>query len=220
MIKTIFDTYGATILIVLFVLLFLLQSKWPLRKSVQSKWKRLFINVIVAIPAFALLRLLFIPAMVWLAVQNQSWQFGLNHLYDAPLLLKAAIGFLLLDYSNYTWHILLHKLPLLWRFHLVHHTDLDLDISTAFRFHFGEMIASVFFRGAAIVLIGASPLLVLLYEIAFEAATQFHHSNLKLPFKLEKVLNLLRNQSRVNNKPRCKHFITREEHGCFAVQLP
>lgn len=76
-----------------------------------------------------------------------------------------------------------------WRFHLVHHTDLDLNITTAFRFHFGELIASVFFRGAAILLIGVTPAMVLIHEIAFEAATQFHHSNLKIPFRFEKFLN-------------------------------
>jgi len=182
MIKTIFDSYGAPILIGLFIILFIVESKLQLRKRVQSRWKRIFINFIVSIPAFALLRILFIPAMFWLAKQNQEWHFGLNYLYTAPAWLKAAFAFVLLDYSNYVWHILLHKLPILWRFHLVHHTDLDLDVTTAFRFHFGEMIASVFFRGAAIILIGASPVMVLIYEIAFEAATQFHHSNTKIPF--------------------------------------
>ena len=151
MIKAVFDTYGAPILITFFIILFLLESKFQLRKRVQGRWKRMFINFIVSIPAFALLRILFIPAMVWLAVQNQSWQVGLNYLFDAPIAIKAIISFLLLDYSNYIWHILLHKLPILWRFHLVHHTDLDLDVTTAFRFHFGEMIGSVIFRGAAII---------------------------------------------------------------------
>jgi sterol desaturase/sphingolipid hydroxylase (fatty acid hydroxylase superfamily) len=191
MIKSIFDTYGTPTLIALFVILFFLESKFQLRKRVQGRWKRIFINFIVSLPAFALLRVLLIPAMVWLAVQNQSWQFGLNYLFEAPASFKAVVGFLLLDYSNYTWHILLHKLPILWRFHLVHHTDLDLDVSTAFRFHFGEMIGSIFFRGAAIILIGVTPVLVLVYEIVFEAATQFHHSNTKLPFRLEKLLNFL-----------------------------
>ena len=191
MIKSIFDTYGAPILIAIFLILFLIESKFQLRQRVQNRWKRMFINFVVSIPAFALLRILFIPAIVWLAVQNQTWQIGLNHLFDTPVIFKYIIAFVLLDYSNYIWHILLHKLPILWRFHLVHHTDLDLDITTAFRFHFGEMIASVFFRGAAIVLIGASPVIVLVYEIFFEAATQFHHSNTKLPFQFEKIINYL-----------------------------
>lgn len=191
MIRSIFDTYGTPILVSIFIILFIAESRFQLRKRVQARWKRVFINFIVSIPAFALLRIAFIPAMVWLAVQNESWQFGLNYLFGAPATIKATITILLLDYSNYIWHILLHKLPVLWRFHLVHHTDLDLDITTAFRFHFGEMIGSIFFRGAAVILIGASPVMVLVYEIMFEAATQFHHSNIKLPFHFEKVLNYL-----------------------------
>ena len=191
MIRSIFDTYGIPILVSIFVILFLLESKFQLRKRVQNRWKRILINFIVSIPAFALLRLLFIPVMMWLAEENQSWKIGLNYLLAAPFVINSIISFLLLDYSNYIWHILLHKLPFMWRFHLVHHSDLDLDITTAFRFHFGEMIGSVFFRGTAIILIGASPILVLIYEIAFEAATQFHHSNIKLTFKLEKILNFL-----------------------------
>lgn len=191
MIRSIFDTYGTPILVTLFVILFFLETKYQLRKRVQSRWKRILINFVVSIPAFALLRILLIPVMVWLAAKDQSWRFGLNYWFEAPAYIKAVISFLLLDYSNYIWHILLHKLPILWRFHLVHHTDLDLDITTAFRFHFGELIGSVFFRGTAVVLIGVSPVFVLIYEIAFEAATQFHHSNMKLPFRLEKTLNYL-----------------------------
>ena len=85
----------------------------------------------------------------------------------------------------------MHRLPLMWRFHLVHHTDLDMDITTAFRFHFGEMIGSVIFRGAAVLLVGVSPVMVLIYEIVFEAETQFQHSNTRLPIRFEKVLNKL-----------------------------
>jgi sterol desaturase/sphingolipid hydroxylase (fatty acid hydroxylase superfamily) len=189
MIKSIFDAYGSAILISIFILLFILETKFQLRERVQSRWKRIIINFLVSIPSFALLRLLFIPLLVWLAYKNEQWQFGLNYLYAAPTWLEAAIAFLLLDYSNYLWHIVLHKVPLMWRFHLVHHTDLDLDITTAFRFHFGELIGSVFFRGAAVILIGVSPLLVLIYEIAFDAANQFQHSNMKISFRFEKLLN-------------------------------
>ncbi|MFC7524235.1 sterol desaturase family protein [Parapedobacter sp. GCM10030251] len=189
MINSIFDAYGAPLLALFFGLLFVLESKYQLRKRVQGRWKRVIINFVVSVPAFLLLRLMLIPVMVWLAVKNQSWQFGLNYLYTIAPVAEGAIAFLLLDYSNYLWHILLHKLPVLWRFHLVHHCDLDLDITTAFRFHFGELVGSVIFRGAAVVLIGAGPLVVLIYEIAFEAATQFHHSNLKMPFQFERMLN-------------------------------
>ena len=191
MIHTIFDKIGVPILLFLFVALFVLESKYQLRKRVQARFKRIVINFIVSIPAFTLLRFLFLPVMVWLAHKNGSLHFGLNYLYELPAWMEGLIAFLILDYGNYVWHILNHKLPILWRFHLVHHTDHDLDITTAFRFHFGELIGSVFFRGAITFLSGASPVTVLIYEIFFEAATQFHHSNWKLPFAFEKMLNKL-----------------------------
>ncbi|HEY5372008.1 MAG TPA: sterol desaturase family protein [Hanamia sp.] len=199
MIRSIFDTYGSTILIIIFIILFLLESKFQLRKRVQNRWKRIIINFSVSLPSFALLRLVFIPFMVWLAYKNEQLQFGVNYLYIAPVWLKATIAFLLLDYTNYLWHIVLYKMPFMWRFHLVHHTDLDLDITTSFRFHFGELIGSVFFRGSAVILIGISPSMVLIYEIVFEACNQFQHSNMKISFRFEKVLN--------------KIFVTPRMHG-------
>lgn len=175
----------------LFILFFILENKFELRKRVQNKRTRAIINNLVAFPSFVLLRFLLLPVMVWLALQNEKLHLGLNYLYDFPVWLEATIAFLVIDFTNYVWHILNHKLPALWRFHIVHHTDLDLDVTTATRFHFGELIGSVFFRGAFVFLSGASPLLVLIYEIAFEAATQFHHSNLKLPLRIERIINLI-----------------------------
>lgn len=189
MIKSIFDTIGSPILIGVFVLLFTAEIVAQLRNRTQSKLKRMVTNFMLSLPAFTLLRLLLIPAMVWLAGKNEHWHAGLNYLYTAPAWVKGALAFLLLDYTNYLWHILNHKMPLLWRFHLVHHVDLDLDVTTALRFHFGEIIGSVLFRGTAVLLAGASPLVVLVYEIVFEAAAQFHHSNLRLPVGLERALN-------------------------------
>lgn len=188
----IMDRIGFPILSGWFLLLFYLESKYQLRRRVQSRLGRIFTNSTVGIISYAFLRLAFLPAVVWLAYHNQQdWQVGLNYWYDGPAMLKFITVFLMLDYFNYLWHILLHKLPILWRFHYVHHTDLDLDVTTAIRFHFVELIASILFRGAIIILTGASPLLVLIYEIVFEAATNFHHSNWKLPYGLEKKLNWL-----------------------------
>lgn len=185
------DKKGAPILIGLFLLLFVMESVRELRSRKQKRMTRMFINGIVAVPGFLALRLLLLPSMVWIAYQNESWKFGISYLYDLPLWVEGFIVFLLLDYGNYLWHILNHKVPLLWRFHLVHHTDVDLDLTTAIRFHAGEMVTSVFFRGLAVLVTGASPLQVLIYEIFFEAATQFHHSNWKLPIRFERALNKL-----------------------------
>ncbi|HEV8082048.1 MAG TPA: sterol desaturase family protein [Chitinophagaceae bacterium] len=185
----VFDWIGIPVLVVIFWILFLIESKFDLRKRVQNKWQRSVVNSIISIPSFILLRFMFLPAMIWLSIQNEKIHFGLNYLYDLPPWAEAIIGVLVFDYTNYLWHTLNHRIPLLWRFHLVHHTDPDLDLSTATRFHFGELIGSVFFRGAFIFLSGATPLLVIIYEIVFEAATMFHHSNTKLPIQFEKALN-------------------------------
>ena len=191
MIQIIFNKIGTPILALISLLLFILETKFQLRKRIQKRFSRIVINVFVSIPAFVLLRFAFLPIIVWLAFKNQDWQIGLNYFYSSPLWAMSIIAFLILDYGNYLWHILNHKIPFLWRFHLVHHTDIDMDITTAFRFHFGELIGSVFFRGGVTLLSGASPVLVLVYEIIFEAATQFHHSNWKLPLAFEQILNKL-----------------------------
>src|SRR3954466_1165983 len=115
-IRSIFTNIGTPVLIVVFLILFIIEGRRQLRKRVQSRWHRIFINFIVSLPAFTLLRLLLIPAMVWLAAQNESWRFGLNYLYDLPLWAEAIIAFIILDYTNFLWHILNHCIPFLWRF--------------------------------------------------------------------------------------------------------
>lgn len=185
-----FDRWGFGVLAFGFVFLFALESRYGLRCRVQSRWQRIRINALVALPALAALRLAFIPAMVALAVYNQAhWRWGVSYLVQLHPLAKGVAGFLLLDYSMYLWHILMHRTPLLWRFHNVHHTDLDMDLTTALRFHFGEMIFSIGFRGLFVLFSGASPLTVILYELASELAINFHHSNWKLPIGFERVLN-------------------------------
>src|SRR5436190_18754009 len=80
-------------------------------------------------------------------------------------------------------------IPLFWRFHNVHHTDLDLDVSTAARFHFGEMVFSIGFLALAVVAFGIPPVMLLVFFLCLEVATLFHHSNWRLPIRLERILN-------------------------------
>ena len=103
--------------------------------------------------------------------------------------LAAILGFLLMDWAYYWWHYATHAVPFAWRFHNVHHTDLDLDVSTAARFHFGEILLSIPFRVVAVAPLGVPPLTYLIYEIAFESASLFHHSNWRLPLGVERFLN-------------------------------
>jgi sterol desaturase/sphingolipid hydroxylase (fatty acid hydroxylase superfamily) len=184
----ILDAYCGPVLFAVFALLLLLEYRWSLRRWARGFVGRLLTNVAVAAPTFLMMRLALIPAVVAAASWAQRNQFGLLYLLSLPAWLRALLAFLLLDYSLYVWHVLSHKVPLLWRFHNVHHTDLDLSVCTAIRFHFAEMFLSGIFRTAWVPLIGAGPVVVLVYEVVFEASVAFHHSNWRLPYRLERVL--------------------------------
>jgi sterol desaturase/sphingolipid hydroxylase (fatty acid hydroxylase superfamily) len=183
------DFAGFALLAVLFLALLTAERLSPLRRRVMTWGRRFWTNVLLAVPAFVVIRLLLIPAVVAVAIFAQRNQIGLVHWLGLGPLAGGVVAFLLLDYTMFLWHWANHRVPFLWRFHNVHHTDLDLDVSTAIRFHFGEMLMSVVVRSAQVLLAGASPLVVILYEIALEASTQFHHSNLRLPYRLERVLS-------------------------------
>jgi sterol desaturase/sphingolipid hydroxylase (fatty acid hydroxylase superfamily) len=187
----ILDTYAAPVLLALFALLLFLQYRRPLRRWVKGVRRRFLANAGVAVPTFAVLRLVLIPAEVAVAYWAARHEVGLLHLLSLPAWLHGVLAFLLLDYLLYVWHWLNHRVPFLWRFHNVHHTDLDLGVTTAFRFHFGEMLLSAIFRVAGVLLVGAGPVAVLVYEVAFEASVAFHHSNWRLPYRLERPLSWL-----------------------------
>src|SRR5213075_361670 len=116
-------------------------------------------------------------------------RIGLLQWLALPQGVELVLGFLLLDLSFYYWHRANHGFPFLWRFHNVHHIDPDLDVSTAFRFHFVEVALSAGFRAVQIIVIGPSLAAYLVYEIVFQIGTLFHHSNLRLPLALERGLN-------------------------------
>jgi sterol desaturase/sphingolipid hydroxylase (fatty acid hydroxylase superfamily) len=101
---------------------------------------------------------------------------------------RDALAVLLLDYTLYWWHVAEHRLPWLYRFHAVHHADLDLDTSTALRFHFGEFVASIPWRAAQIAGIGASPRALRCWQRLTTLEVMFHHSNVRLPLAVERLL--------------------------------
>lgn len=186
-----YDLIAPAIVLGLAVLLVVLEFLRPLRRRVRPWLGRVRTNLALAAVAFLVIRLALIPVVVAVAAWAHARGIGLVKLLPAPGVVQAAVAFLLLDYTMYGWHWLNHRVPFLWRFHNVHHTDLDLDVTTAMRFHFGELLMSVAVRSAQVVLAGAGPVLVLVYEVALEAATEFHHSNVRLPLGLERAVNLL-----------------------------
>ena len=186
-----FDSWGGAAIVAAVAVGFAAEQHWPLRPRVRPLTERLPTNAAMVALAAVVLRLAMIPAA--LAVASAGERAGVGVLRWLPLspAVASVLGFVLLDWSIYVWHRLNHRAPLLWRFHVVHHTDLDLDVSTAFRFHAGELLLSVVWRSAQIVVIGVGPELLLVYEVAMQTATAFHHSNWRLPLALERALNVI-----------------------------
>jgi sterol desaturase/sphingolipid hydroxylase (fatty acid hydroxylase superfamily) len=183
------DYAGRPLLAGIFIALLLLQWRFPLRRHHFSVLRRLVRNWILSIPGFAVVRFAMLPVPIAAAMWAQDRHVGLLNWLSLPTLAVWIATFLLMDYAYWWWHWANHMIPLFWRFHNVHHTDLDLDVSTAARFHFGEMVFSIGFLALAVVIFGIPPVMLLVFFLCLEVATLFHHSNWRLPIRLERILN-------------------------------
>ncbi|MGP8051652.1 MAG: sterol desaturase family protein [Desulfobaccales bacterium] len=179
------------LMVAAFALLLVLETFGaPLRRRKRRRGPRFAVNFCFTALGFAAGTLSVRAAALGLAFWAQDHSFGLSRLLlpRSPWA-QAAVGILWLDLTFYYWHRFNHLHPLLWRFHNVHHVDPDMDVTTSFRFHFGEVIYSTPFRVLQVGLLGVSPATYLLYEFLFNCATMFHHSNVRLPLALERPLN-------------------------------
>jgi sterol desaturase/sphingolipid hydroxylase (fatty acid hydroxylase superfamily) len=129
------------------------------------------------------------PVVAPLAARVATRRIGLVQRLPLPEWARDALAVVLLDYTLYWWHVLEHRVPWLYRFHQVHHADLALDSSTAARFHFGELLASVPWRAAQVVLIGVSPRALTAWQRLTMLSVAFHHSNVRLPLGVERLLS-------------------------------
>ena len=163
----------------------------PLRRRREPTLRHLGRNAVVGGLSAATVQLCEQPIVLPLArlVERRNW--GLLPRLPLPAPLKTALALAALDYTLYAWHILVHRLPWLWRFHRVHHADLDLDASTAIRFHFGELIASVPWRAAQVLVIGVDPRTLQTWQSLTLMSVLFHHSNARLPQGVERLVGYL-----------------------------
>lgn len=171
-----------------FAALYVFEKKRPLRGQIQQKEKSTLRNLAIASTAGAAINFLEKPVAAKLTKFVEEKNFGILKIFKLPKALETALAVILLDYTLYLWHVLTHRLPFLWRFHQVHHADLDLTASTAIRFHFGEMTISVIFRAGQILLIGVSPKALEIWQNLLILSVLFHHSNIDLPKKFEEKL--------------------------------
>jgi sterol desaturase/sphingolipid hydroxylase (fatty acid hydroxylase superfamily) len=122
---------------------------------------------------------------------ESRYPFGILTIVPMPVIVGGVLTFLLLDLTFYYWHRVNHTVPILWRLHVVHHIDPDLDVTTAYRFHVLEIALSAGFRGLQVLLIGGPVWAAIAYEVAFQLNTAFQHSNIRLPIRVERWMNLV-----------------------------
>jgi len=179
----------AIILPGMFVFLLLAEQAIPLRQRTNRLLPRLLKNLILTATVFLVGTLVVRNAGIGASSWTTERGIGVVFLVPLPGWGRMAMGILLMDLTFYYWHRANHRIRLLWRLHNVHHIDPDLDVSTSYRFHFGEIAYSSAFRVAQMLVVGANPLTYTIYETIFSAETMFHHSNIRLPIGLERLLN-------------------------------
>lgn len=196
----------------LFALFATLEALAPRRARSQPRGARWFTNLSIVILDTLALRALAIalPLLaVGAALDAGRMGWGLFNALDWPLWLEVVLAILILDLAIWVQHLVTHKVPILWRFHRVHHADRDFDVTTALRFHPVEILASMMLKIGLVYLLGPAALAVLLFEIILNGTAMFNHSNLRLPLWLDRVVRLVLVTPDMH---RVHHSIHRHEH--------
>jgi sterol desaturase/sphingolipid hydroxylase (fatty acid hydroxylase superfamily) len=175
----------------LFVVLALCELAAPRRKQAIGRFSRWPSNIGVVIVNTVLLRIVFPTTAVGLALVAQARGIGLLHLVPVPGFLAVIIAAVVLDLAIYLQHVLFHAVPVLWRLHRMHHTDLEFDVTTGVRFHPIEILLSMLIKFTIVVAIGAPAVSVLIFEVLLNATSMFNHANLRIPARLDGVLRWL-----------------------------
>jgi sterol desaturase/sphingolipid hydroxylase (fatty acid hydroxylase superfamily) len=171
-----------------FAALYFFEIRRPLRRSVEPKIVNTVRDLAIAATAGIATSQIEKPVTDNLTKYVEKNRFGLLKIFRLPKFVETTLAVILLDYTLYLWHVLTHKVPFLWRFHQIHHADLDLTAATAVRFHFGEITISVLFRAGQILLIGVSPKALEIWQTLLFLSIFFHHSNVRLSEKVENHL--------------------------------
>jgi sterol desaturase/sphingolipid hydroxylase (fatty acid hydroxylase superfamily) len=168
--------------------LFLAERLRPLRLRKDPAPGRVGRNLTIGLLAAVTTAASEIPIIAPVQRLAERRRLGLLRHFPVPAPLRFAVGFLLLDYTLYIWHWLNHRVPVLWRFHAVHHIDLDLDSTTGLRFHFGELTLAAGFRAMQILLLGVDNVTLRVFQQVLLLSVIFQHSNLDLPDGVERGL--------------------------------
>lgn len=190
----------------------------PRRALTDSKRRRWFANLSMVVIDTAVVRFLLPALPVGLALLAQERGWGILNIVILPNWTKVAFAVVALDFAIYLQHVLFHFLPILWRLHRMHHTDLDIDVTTGNRFHPIEIVISIWIKLAAVALIGPPVMAVVVFEVVLNATSQFNHGNIRIPDSLDRWLRLVvvtPDMHRVHHS-----VILRETNSNFGFNLP
>jgi sterol desaturase/sphingolipid hydroxylase (fatty acid hydroxylase superfamily) len=154
----------------------------------MAKRPRWVANFSIVVLDSVIVRLLFAAGAVGAAILATERNWGILNQLSWPFWVKILLALIVLDLMLYVQHVTFHAIPLLWRFHMMHHADLDCDVTTGLRFHPVEVVLSMVIKLGAVMLIGAAPTAVLVFEIILNATSMFNHSNVWMPAFVDRVL--------------------------------
>ncbi|MCB0343379.1 MAG: sterol desaturase family protein [Bdellovibrionales bacterium] len=163
----------------------------PKRKLTQLRRQRWTSNIAIIVISTLLVRVLLPVIAIDVAFLASEKQWGLLNQVEWSFWGEIIFAFVVLDFTIYWQHYFFHKVPLLWRLHRVHHSDVDFDVTTGNRFHPIEILLSMGIKMGVVLLVGAPVLSVLFFEIVLNAVTLFNHGNINLPKPVDKVLRYL-----------------------------
>jgi sterol desaturase/sphingolipid hydroxylase (fatty acid hydroxylase superfamily) len=190
----------------------------PRRRLTTAKSLRWFSNLGLVVVNTLAIRFLVPLGAIGAALAAEEHGWGLFNNVVLPEWLAVALAVLALDFAIYLQHVVFHAVPLLWRLHMVHHADLDFDVTTGVRFHTIEILLSVAIKMGVVVSLGASALAVLSFEVLLNATSMFNHGNVRFPGWLDRIVRLVVVTPEMH---RVHHSVLpRETNSNFGFNLP
>jgi sterol desaturase/sphingolipid hydroxylase (fatty acid hydroxylase superfamily) len=174
-----------------FTVMALWETAHPRRSLAETRWVRWPTNLGLTLLDTVLVRVTVGGAAYAAASFAAQREMGLLHWLDSPAWAAALITVLALDLAIYFQHVIFHAVPILWRVHRVHHADVGFDATTGLRFHPIEIFLSLAFKTAVIVLLGAAPWAVVLFEVILNASSVFNHGNVQIRENVDRWLRWL-----------------------------
>jgi sterol desaturase/sphingolipid hydroxylase (fatty acid hydroxylase superfamily) len=184
-------TIRMTFFVGIFVIVALIELAVPRRPLTTPKAGRWFANIGIVIINTVVLRLLVPAGAVGISVWMGTQGWGVFNYLDWPFWVEVTLSVILLDFVIYLQHLMFHAVPLLWRLHMMHHADLDYDLTTGTRFHPIEIIISMGIKATAISVLGAPPVGVIIFEILLNGTAMFNHGNFYIPLGVDRILRLV-----------------------------